>query len=132
MELPSARTRRALIATWFAEPVVIRRAQDRTSADVTAMSTTQDAVPKAIARRVASTTPAITPTLRSMPLVKDCWRLGCTTSMAAIAAKTGGGPSATTAPARTQASIVARAVFTSWSTGSRVEARTDVSRMTTP
>lgn len=73
---------------------------------------------------VASTTPATTPALRSTPFVRDWLRLGCTTSIAAIAAKTGGGPSGISRSETTHARIVARAVLTIWSKGSRLAART--------
>src|SRR3546814_11750811 len=106
-----ARTSRALIATWLVEPIVIRSPQARASAAAVAIRTTHVALPNARASAEASTTPAITPTLRSTPLVRDWLRLGCTTNIAAMAANTGAGPSGNSAPAPIQARVVAGAGF---------------------
>ncbi len=54
--------------------------------------------------------PTITPTVRSTALANDWFRLGCTTSSAAIAAKTGSGPGSSH-PASSHAATVATADF---------------------
>src|SRR5690606_40467243 len=77
------------MATWLEVPVVMRSSHATASAAATAPSTTQVLCPKTRASTEAMTTPATTPTERSIALVIDWLRLGCTTSSAAIAAKTG-------------------------------------------
>ena len=67
-------------------------------------------------------TPAMTPTLRSIARVRDWLRLGCTTSSAAMAAKTGGVPGKRM-PAMSQAVPVATADLTTCRRGARRGAR---------
>ena len=88
-EAPSASTSMALIATWFDVPGVIFSAQATSMATTIATRMIHVLCPNASEMPVAITTPRITPIERSIALPRDWLTLGCTTSSAAIAAKTG-------------------------------------------
>ncbi len=119
---PSASTSIAEIATWLPVPGEARKIHATSIATTIASSTIQLGEPNSSPSPTAITTPAITPMLRSSAFDSDWFTLGCTTSSAAIAAKTGS-CAGNTHPAISHAAIVAAADFTTCSSGERWEAR---------
>ncbi len=122
---PMASTSIALIGICVLDPGVSRKTQPTSTATTTASRTTPLDVPSARPSPSASSTPVITPRLRSTALPKVWLMLGCTTSSAAIVAKMGS-CAGSRAMQTNQAMIAATDVLTTWTNGIRVVVRTVV------
>jgi hypothetical protein len=122
---PMASTSIALMGICVLDPGVSRKTQPTSTATTTAVRTTPLDVPSARPRTSASSTPVITPRLRSTAFPKVWLMLGCTTRSAAMVAKMGSCAGSRAMQAN-QATTAATEVLTTCTNGMRVVVRTVV------